>query len=67
MGVSNKGEVFYTVNWGANKAETIILFIFKLVQELDLIDPNWRTSTVFLFDNASYHKSGPITNILAVL
>jgi hypothetical protein len=35
LGVSNRGELFCTVNRGANNGKTVLLFILKLILELD--------------------------------
>jgi hypothetical protein len=55
--VSSMGEFFFTVNQGKNTSATFLLFLFKLCQHLDSKNRYWRDDTVFMFDNAPYHKS----------
>ena len=41
-GVSNGGDFFYTLNVGANNSQTVLLFLMKLADHLDSVDPSWR-------------------------
>jgi hypothetical protein len=56
MGVSSTGRLYFTANRGTNNGSTILLFLFKLIEQLDTEDPDWRDSTIILLDNAPYHK-----------
>jgi hypothetical protein len=56
MGVASDGRLFFTANRGSNNGSTVLLFLQKLVAQLDLENPEWRASTVLLLDNAPYHK-----------
>jgi hypothetical protein len=57
LGVTNRGEVFFTCNHGRNNSTTLQLFFSQLVSFLDSYDTLWRADTVVMLDNASYHKS----------
>lgn len=61
-GISNYGEVFYTINHGPTNANTFLLFIIKLCEYLYTVDRQWRSNTIIMIDNASYHKGKTITN-----
>ena len=56
-GVSNTGSLYFTINKGPNNSLSVKLFLTKLLQRLDSVDPQWRMTTVLLMDNAKYHKS----------
>jgi hypothetical protein len=56
MGVASDGRLFFTANRGSNNGSTVLLFLQKLVAQLDLENSEWRASTVLLLDNAPYHK-----------
>ena len=55
--VSSKGDFLYTVNHGRNNGSTFILFLVKLCEHLNSVDPVWRENTILLLDNAPYHRS----------
>ena len=56
-GVSNRSEVFYTINYGRTNSISFGHFIWKLVDHLNGEDHRWRENTVLMFDNAMYHRS----------
>jgi transposase len=55
--VSSKGRIFFSVNQGSTTSITFCYFIASLCQKLDQSSSRWRQSSVFLLDNASFHKS----------
>ena len=55
--ISSDGEYYFTINQGRNNGYTLLLFLVRLVRHLNRFKPNWRSKTVFLLDNASYHRS----------
>jgi transposase len=55
--ISSEGRVFFTINQGKTTSLTFLLFLSKLCRQLDTKDRQWRKSTLFLLDNASFHKS----------
>jgi transposase len=42
-------------------------FLLKLVNHLDSFKPDWRTTTVLMFDNAPYHRSGSVFKFFETL
>jgi hypothetical protein len=55
--ISSKGRVFFTINQGKTTSLTFLLFLTKLCSRLDSQDRLWRKDTLFLLDNASFHRS----------
>jgi transposase len=55
--VSNRGKVLFSINKGTSTSLTFSYFIANLCQVLDKQNPEWRKSSTFLLDNASFHKS----------
>lgn len=62
--VSNKGDLFYTVNLGKTNSQTFGLFLVKLCSHLDGVNTHWRKSTVLMIDNAAYHRGEGILNLM---
>ena len=56
-GVSNRGELYYSINLGNNNKERFWYFLVKLCARLNQQDRNWRLKTIISFDNAPYHRS----------
>jgi hypothetical protein len=56
FGISNVGEFFYTVNCGRTNSDTFFYFVMKVVDKLNNDDLDWRENTIFMLDNASYHR-----------
>jgi transposase len=59
-GISNFGDLYYTINKGKNNSQTFLLFLIKLCEHLNYKLKTWRDNTVILLDNAGYHKSSEI-------
>ena len=55
--VSNRGTVLFSVNRGTTTSLTFSNFIANLCEVLDKQNPEWRLTSAFLLDNASFHKS----------
>jgi transposase len=55
--VSSRGRVFFTINQGKTTSLTFLIFLSKLCRKLDTLEAKWRTTSLFLLDNASFHKS----------
>jgi hypothetical protein len=55
--VANNGDFYFTINKGINSGATFVLFLMKLSLHLETINKDWRSDTVFLVDNAPFHKS----------
>jgi transposase len=58
--ISSNGEFYFTLNSGRNNSLTLLHFFVRLVRHFNLFRPRWRENTVFMLDNASYHKSEDI-------
>ena len=54
---SNHGAVWFQTNNGKNNSITFWNFILNLILNLQEENPLWRRHTVFLLDNAQFHKS----------
>ena len=50
------GEIWYTVNCGKTNSETFSLYLVKVCAHLDSLDLHWRKTTIFMLDNAAYHR-----------
>ena len=55
--MSSDGRLMYTINSGKNNSGTFTLFLVKLSNYLDSVNPQWRQSTIIMVDNAPYHRS----------
>ena len=40
------------------------LFMTELIKTLDYEDKYWRSNSVIMWDNAGYHGSAPVLNLL---
>jgi DDE superfamily endonuclease len=67
VGVSNYGNLYYTVNKGFTNSETFLLFMVKLCEHLHHINQRWRDDTVIMLDNAPYHRSKQIRSKLDLM
>ena len=45
-GISNRGNVYYTINRGKNNSKTFIAYLVKLIEHLDKENPYWRETTI---------------------
>lgn len=66
-GLASSGEVFYTVNLGKTNSESFSWFMIKMVEYLDGQDGDWRMNTVFMIDNAQYHRSDATKKLVSNL
>jgi DDE superfamily endonuclease len=66
-GISNYGDLFYTINHGLTNHETFLLFLMKICDHLHSIDKAWRDNTIILLDNAAYHRGNSIMKELELL
>ncbi len=62
--VSSIGRVFFTINQGRTNSLTIVCFLSKLFERLCIMDQAWKSKTLLLLDNASYHRSQYMTDFL---
>ena len=55
--VSSEGKFMFTINSGKNNSNTFMLFLIKLSNYLDTVNPRWRQNSIIMIDNAPYHRS----------
>ena len=55
--IDNLGNSYLAVSTANTDSDTFVTFLYYLAAALDQEDSNWRKSTAFLLDNASYHRS----------
>ena len=51
------GQVYFAVSQSNVDSEVFVAFILRLAAILDSEDPDWRSDTIVVLDNASYHHS----------
>jgi transposase len=51
------GKVYFALTHANTDSEVMCLFLRHLARQLSLESPNWRSESVILLDNASWHKS----------
>ena len=51
------GRVWFSLAHATTDSNVIALFLQQLVRALDDEDGGWRDRTIFLWDNAPYHRS----------
>ena len=57
LGVDSLGQSYLSLTQANSNSSIIEIFLRELVKKLDVQRPDWRSDTVLLFDNASYHTS----------
>ena len=55
--LDTSGRVWFSLSHANTDSNLTALFLHHLVTALDREEPGWREDTVFLWDNAPYHKS----------
>ena len=55
--LDTEGRVWFSLAHATTNSDVIALFMKNLMNSLDQESPGWQENTVFLFDNATYHKS----------
>ena len=53
---TSNGEFYFSINQGRNNSYTLLLFFCRLIRHFNRFKGDWRSKTVFMLDNASYHK-----------
>ena len=54
--ITSNGEYYFSINQGRNNSYTLLLFFCRLIKHFNRFKRNWRSNTIFMLDNASYHK-----------
>ena len=57
-GIGTDGSIYYFLHQGNNNTLTTIYFFSELLKKLELENQDYKNSTVFMLDLASYHSSG---------
>ena len=56
VAIDNLGGLYFSMTQVNTDHEVFGVFMTKLVGKLTTEDQNWRYNTIFLLDNAPYHK-----------
>ena len=56
------GNVYFSLNHSNTDSDVMLLFIMKLVNQLNQDTPDWMSKSVLLLDNAKYHVSEETRN-----
>ena len=51
------GRIFYSLTHANTDSDIIIMFVSNLCRKLDAELGEWKSNTVFLLDNATYHQT----------
>ena len=51
------GQVYFSVTQSTVDSEVFVAFLLRLAAILDSEDNDWRSNTIVVLDNASYHHS----------
>ena len=62
--IDNYGEIYFSIVQANVDHQVFCIFITKLVAKLTTEDANWRSKTILMFDNASYHHDIMVLNQL---
>lgn len=65
--LTSTGEFLYTANCGKTNGPTFGFFLMKLCEHFDAEDHHWRKSTIFMVDNAGYHRGTVARDIIEKL
>ena len=55
--LDTEGRVWFSLSHANTDSNTMTVFLHYLTKTLDSEIPDWRDNTIFLLDNASYHRS----------
>lgn len=55
--LDTEGQVWFTLSHSNTDSNMMALFLHHLIIALDSESPGWQENTLFLWDNASYHRS----------
>ena len=62
--LDNYGDIYICLMQHNTNQDTFCLFISRLVEQLDLDRPSWRSDTVMQLDNAKWHKTQQVRDLL---
>ena len=55
VALDSEGRIFYSMNQAATDQNVMMIFLIKLVEQLDMTLVDWRDHLALLLDNATYH------------
>ena len=55
LALDTSGAIYLSLLQSNSNTHTMELFIIALANKLDSERSDWRTDTILMFDNASYH------------
>ena len=61
------GKVWFTLTHANTDSNIMALFLHSLKAELDQESPGWEEETVIQWDNAPYHVSAEVKNVVQAL
>ena len=67
VGLDSDGGVYLSLLQANSNAKIMEIFFRQLVLKLDAHRPGWRQTHVIMMDNASYHNTPAILNLLELL
>ncbi len=54
------GRVYISLTQFNTDADVMLMFLSRLANVLTQEDKDWRNNTVWLFDNAAYHRASDV-------
>ena len=67
VALDSEGRIFYSMTQAATDQNVMMIFLIKLVEQLDIALPDWRDHTALLLDNATYHQGARVREYLRKL
>ena len=67
VGLDTRGHLYLILHQQNTNNKIIEIFMYSLVKKLDEERPQWRSNTVVMLDNASYHSSSASLKIFEKL
>ena len=65
--IDTDGRIYFSLSHALTDTDTMGMFLRYLLRKYDIDMPGWRQDTVVLLDNAAWHKSEGISDILQEL
>ena len=62
--LDSRGSLYASLLQANSDSDTMQLFFTEYIKTLDAVDRNWRSNSVIMLDNASYHDSKEVLELL---
>ena len=62
--LDSRGSLYASLLQANSDSDTMQLFFTEYIKTLDAEDRNWRSNSVIVLDNASYHDSKEVLELL---